>query len=64
MFNEDVLDLYPRIPVGTVVTVTWERFKTGPAMASEREAAPAPAKRRVVNNGRKGEAPTRTVAVE
>lgn len=29
MFNEDVLDLYPRVPVGTVVTVTWEKFKTG-----------------------------------
>ncbi|MBA4132210.1 MAG: L,D-transpeptidase [Hyphomicrobium sp.] len=65
MFNEDVLDLYPRIPVGTVVTVTWERFKTGPAMASESETQPAaPAKRRMVTYGRKGEAPTRTVAVE
>ncbi len=31
MYNEDVLDLYPRVPVGMVVTVTWERFKTGPA---------------------------------
>ena len=29
MFNEDVLDLYPRVPVGTKVTVTWDRFKTG-----------------------------------
>ena len=28
MFNEDVKDLYPRVPVGTTVTVTWERFKT------------------------------------
>lgn len=26
MFNEDVLDLYPRIAVGTRVTVTWQRF--------------------------------------
>ncbi|MDX2307068.1 MAG: L,D-transpeptidase [Hyphomicrobium sp.] len=34
MYNEDVLDLYPRVPVGTVVTVTWERFKTGPNVAS------------------------------
>lgn len=66
MFNEDVLDLYPRVPVGTVVTVTWERFKTGPAVASESETSPAapPAKRRVVTYGRKGEGPTRTVAVE
>lgn len=28
MYNEDVLDLYPRIPVGTRVTVTWNRFKS------------------------------------
>jgi lipoprotein-anchoring transpeptidase ErfK/SrfK len=62
MFNEDVLDLYPRVPVGTVVTVTWERFKTGPAMASDSETPP-PAQRRVVNF-RKGEVATRTVAVE
>jgi hypothetical protein len=26
MYNEDVLDLYPRVNVGTRVTVTWERF--------------------------------------
>lgn len=26
MYNEDVLDLYPRVPVGTKVTVTWQRF--------------------------------------
>jgi L,D-transpeptidase catalytic domain len=26
MTNEDVLDLYPRVPVGMRVTVTWERF--------------------------------------
>jgi len=66
MFNEDVLDLYPRIPVGTVVTVTWERFKTGPGTIASDDAnsAAPPAKRRVVNYGRKGESPTRTVAVE
>ncbi|MGH1418513.1 MAG: L,D-transpeptidase [Hyphomicrobiaceae bacterium] len=28
MFNKDVLDLYPRVPVGTKVTVTWKRYKT------------------------------------
>jgi lipoprotein-anchoring transpeptidase ErfK/SrfK len=28
MYNEDVLDLYPRVAVGTRVTVTWERFNT------------------------------------
>ena len=27
MYNEDVLDLYPRIPLGTKVTVTWQRFQ-------------------------------------
>jgi len=26
MYNEDVLDLYGRVPVGTRVTVTWMRF--------------------------------------
>ncbi len=26
MFNEDVLDLYQRVPVGTKVTVTWKNF--------------------------------------
>jgi lipoprotein-anchoring transpeptidase ErfK/SrfK len=64
MFNEDVLDLYPRVPVGTVVTVTWERFKTGPVMADGEAQNPPPAKRRVVTYGRKGTSPTRTVAVE
>lgn len=40
MFNEDVLDLYPRVPVGTTVTVTWERFKTdGVQSASARPDA-------------------------
>ena len=33
MTNEDVLDLYPRIPVGTRVTVTWQKFSTS-AVAS------------------------------
>jgi lipoprotein-anchoring transpeptidase ErfK/SrfK len=64
MFNEDVLDLYPRVPVGTVVTVTWERFKTGAAMVDNDTAAPPPSARRVVTYGRKGEVVTRTVAVE
>jgi lipoprotein-anchoring transpeptidase ErfK/SrfK len=63
MYNEDVLDLYPRVPVGTVVTVTWERFRTGPAK-SETAATPPPANHKVVNNGRRGESRTRTVAVE
>ncbi len=33
MYNEDVLDLYPRVPVGARVTVTWQKF-SGKAMAS------------------------------
>lgn len=38
MFNEDVIDLYGKIPVGTPVTVTWQRFTT----QGTDEAAPAP----------------------
>jgi lipoprotein-anchoring transpeptidase ErfK/SrfK len=26
LYNEDVIDLYDRVPVGTRVTVTWKRF--------------------------------------
>lgn len=35
MFNKDVLDLYPKIPVGMRVTVTWERFKTQMVASSD-----------------------------
>ncbi len=28
MYNEDVIDLYPRVRTGTPVTVTWKRFTT------------------------------------
>jgi lipoprotein-anchoring transpeptidase ErfK/SrfK len=34
LYNQDVLDLYPRVPVGTKVTVTYQRFTTAPAMSS------------------------------
>jgi lipoprotein-anchoring transpeptidase ErfK/SrfK len=27
LYNADVLDLYPRVPIGTRVTVTWQRFR-------------------------------------
>jgi len=27
MYNEDVLDLYPRVPLGTKVTVTWQKYQ-------------------------------------
>ena len=39
MLNEDVLDLYPKVPVGTKVTVTWQRFNSQ-AVASGDEPAP------------------------
>ncbi|MFZ0851514.1 MAG: L,D-transpeptidase [Hyphomicrobiaceae bacterium] len=39
MYNQDVLDLYPRIPVGTKVTVTWDRFT---AVASNSAPSPKP----------------------
>lgn len=34
MYNKDVVDLYDRVPVGTRVTVTWNRYTTSPAYAS------------------------------
>ena len=40
MYNRDVLDLYPRVPVGTKVTVTWERFE-GAGYAVSAGGAPA-----------------------
>lgn len=42
MFNEDVLDLYPKVPTGTKVVVTWERFKTNTIAAIDE--APTPGK--------------------
>jgi lipoprotein-anchoring transpeptidase ErfK/SrfK len=41
MYNRDVLDLYPRVPIGTKVTVTWERFNDASYSVSAGEA-PAP----------------------
>jgi hypothetical protein len=38
MYNQDVLDLYPRVRVGAKVTVTWNRYGTGPVATA---AAPA-----------------------
>jgi hypothetical protein len=34
MYNQDVLDLYPRVDVGTKVTVTYQRFAGTVAMSS------------------------------
>lgn len=39
MYNSDVLDLYPRVPVGARVTVTWQRFNTSAAYASSAGAS-------------------------
>jgi lipoprotein-anchoring transpeptidase ErfK/SrfK len=36
MYNQDVLDLYPRVAIGAKVTVTWQRFNAGQGMASTR----------------------------
>ena len=47
MYNEDVLDLYPRVPVGTHVTVTWQRFSSG-AVASNDAPQARVAQRRVL----------------
>jgi hypothetical protein len=35
MTNEDVLDLYPRVPVGMRVTVTWQQFSSHPMASNE-----------------------------
>jgi len=34
MYNQDVLDLYPRVTTGAVVTVTWQRFGSGEGFAA------------------------------
>ena len=42
MLNEDVLDLYPRVPVGTRVTVTWQHFSAGAvALSASSDEKPA-----------------------
>lgn len=43
MVNKDVLDLYPKIPVGTRVTVTWERFNTQGVATAYGDPSPPPA---------------------
>lgn len=45
MYNEDVLDLYPRVPVGSKVTVTWQRY-SATATASAEEQTDQPRSRR------------------
>jgi lipoprotein-anchoring transpeptidase ErfK/SrfK len=45
MYNQDVLDLYPRVSPGAVVTVTWQRFGSDAGFVSTRapraDASPA-----------------------
>ena len=41
MYNKDVIDLYERVPVGARVTVTWNSYRSGGAVASNSSATPA-----------------------
>ena len=41
MTNEDVLDLYPRVPVGMRVTVTWQQFSTHAVASNEPSYTPS-----------------------
>jgi lipoprotein-anchoring transpeptidase ErfK/SrfK len=45
MYNQDVVELYDRVPVGTKVTVTWQRFQGG-AIASTDDQLEKPVVRR------------------
>jgi lipoprotein-anchoring transpeptidase ErfK/SrfK len=42
MYNEDVMHLYPRTPVGAKVTVTWKRYKTGSSYDGQYASTPKP----------------------
>ncbi|MFM7084723.1 MAG: L,D-transpeptidase [Hyphomicrobium sp.] len=72
MYNEDVLDLYRRVPVGTVVTVTWKRFKTDDIFASDEEIEiPRPSQKKSYKISKRGlgdksstTEPTKTVSVD
>jgi len=50
MYNQDVLDLYPRVNTGAKVTVTWQRFGGGgpPDVAYSRSAPLPPMERSVL----------------
>jgi hypothetical protein len=39
MYNEDVLDVYERVPVGARVTVTWQKFSTSNVASSESKSS-------------------------
>jgi len=40
MYNKDVIDLYDRVPVGARVTVTWNSYKSGQAVAVNMSSVP------------------------
>lgn len=40
MYNQDVLDLYPRVHIGARVTVTWQRFGTEAIAQDDDEVKP------------------------
>ena len=42
MYNKDVIDLYDRVPTGTRVTVTWNSYRTGQAVAAGPNSTPVP----------------------
>ena len=42
MINEDVLDLYPRVPVGMKVTVTWQQFNPQAVASNDDSSSPSP----------------------
>jgi hypothetical protein len=44
LYNQDVLDLYPRVNVGAKVTVTYDTFTTGGAAIAASKAPPVPSK--------------------
>jgi len=46
MFNQDVVELYDRVAVGTKVTVTWQRFQGGAPIASSDDEEKRPVVRR------------------
>lgn len=70
MFNEDVIDLYPKVPVGTAVTVTWQRFTTQPenvAAAADAEETSQPVERKTTRRFTRSSSVserTRSAAVE
>ena len=42
MYNEDVLDLYPRVPVGMKVTVTWQQFNSQAVASNDDSSSASP----------------------